>query len=90
LNPHGVHGEVADNLIADFAPARWYVTVFYVLAVLAVGFHIRHGLWSALQTIGRSSAATQTTLKGVALAVAVVLTAGFLSVPFAVMTGLVS
>jgi succinate dehydrogenase / fumarate reductase cytochrome b subunit len=90
VNPHGVHGEVAANLVADFALDRWYVTLFYVLAVVAVGFHIRHGLWSALQTIGRSSAATQTTLKGVALAVAIVLTAGFLSVPFAVMTGLVS
>lgn len=90
LNPHGVHGEVHANLVADFAPDRWYVTLFYVLAVVAVGIHVRHGLWSALQTIGRSSAATQRTLQGVALAVAVALTAGFLSAPFAVMTGLVS
>lgn len=90
LNPNGVHGAVHDNLVADFALDRWYVTVFYAAAVVALGFHVRHGLWSALQTIGRSSAATQATLKGVALAAAVVLTAGFLSVPFAVMTGLVS
>ena len=90
LNPNGVHGAVHDNLVADFALDRWYVTLFYVAAVVALGFHVRHGLWSALQTIGRSSAATQATLKSVALAAAVVLTAGFLSVPFAVMTGLVS
>ena len=89
LNPNGVEGAVHANVVADFAPERWYVTLFYVLAVLAVGFHVRHGLWSALQTLGRSSAATQNVLKGVALAVAVVLTAGFLSVPFAVTTGLV-
>jgi succinate dehydrogenase / fumarate reductase cytochrome b subunit len=90
LNPHGVHGEVHANLVADFAPERWYVTLVYTLAVVAVGFHIRHGVWSALQTFGRSSAATQKALQGVALAVAVVLVAGFLSVPFAVLTGLVS
>ncbi|SHK24605.1 succinate dehydrogenase / fumarate reductase cytochrome b subunit [Pseudonocardia thermophila] len=90
LNPHGVHGEVAANLIADFAPERWYVTLFYALAVIALAFHVRHGVWSALQTIGRSSAATQATLKGVALVFAVLLAVGFLSVPFAVMTGLVS
>jgi succinate dehydrogenase / fumarate reductase cytochrome b subunit len=90
INPHGVHGEVYANVVADFAPQRWYVTLVYTLAVLAVGFHVRHGVWSALQTFGRSSAATQNTLKGVALAVAVVLVAGFLSVPFAVLTGLVA
>jgi succinate dehydrogenase cytochrome b subunit len=90
LNPHGVHGEVHANVVADFAPERWYVTLVYTLAVVAVGFHVRHGLWSALQTFGRSSAATQNTLKGVALGVAVVLVAGFLSVPFAVLTGLVA
>ena len=89
LNPNGQPGQVYDNVVADFAPSRWYVTLFYVLAVLAVGFHVRHGLWSGLQTFGRSNAATQATLKTVALVVAVLLTAGFLSVPFAVLTGLV-
>jgi succinate dehydrogenase / fumarate reductase cytochrome b subunit len=90
LNPHGVHGEVHANVVADFAPERWYVTLFYTLAVVAVGFHVRHGVWSALQTFGRSSAATQKTLQGVALGVALVLVVGFLSVPFAVLTGLVA
>jgi succinate dehydrogenase / fumarate reductase cytochrome b subunit len=90
LNPNGVHGDVHANVVADFAPERWYITLVYALAVIAVGFHIRHGLWSGLQTLGRSSAVTQNALKGVALVVAVVLTVGFLSVPFAVLTGLVA
>jgi succinate dehydrogenase / fumarate reductase, cytochrome b subunit len=90
LNPHGVHGEVHANVVADFAPERWYVTLAYTLAVVAVGFHIRHGVWSALQSFGRSSAATQKALQSVALGVAVVLVVGFLSVPFAVLTGLVA
>ncbi|WP_410479273.1 succinate dehydrogenase cytochrome b subunit [Pseudonocardia sp. H11422] len=87
VNPNGVHGAVYDNITASFD--RWYVTLFYALAVITVGFHIRHGLWSGLQTLGRSNAATQNALKGFALVFAVVLTAGFLSVPFAVVTGLV-
>lgn len=90
LNPHGVYGEVHANVVADFAPQRWYVTLVYALAVIAVGFHVRHGMWSALQTVGRSSTAAERTLKGVALGVAVVLVVGFLSVPFAVLTGLVA
>lgn len=90
LNPHGEHGEVHANVVADFAPERWYVTLVYTLAVVAVGFHVRHGMWSALQSFGRSSAATERALKGTALGVAVVLVVGFLSVPFAVLTGLVA
>jgi succinate dehydrogenase / fumarate reductase cytochrome b subunit len=89
LNPHGAHGEVHANLVADFAPDRWYVTVFYVLAVLAVGVHVWHGVWSALQSVGASTARTQRSLKIAAAAVATTLTVGFLSVPLAVTTGLV-
>jgi succinate dehydrogenase / fumarate reductase, cytochrome b subunit len=89
LNPNGVPGAVYDNVVADFAPSRWYVTLFYTLAVVAVGVHLRHGLWSALQTLGRSAGPSQAALKGVATGIAVVLTVGFLAVPFAVLTGLV-
>lgn len=87
VNPNGVPGEVYDNVVADFS--RWYVTLAYTVAMIAVGFHVRHGVWSALQTLGRSSGPYQMRYKAIALAVAVVLTAGFLAVPFAVQFGLV-
>ena len=47
------------------------------------------GSWSALQTLGRSSGPNQKRYKAIALVFAVVLTAGFLAVPFAVQFGLV-
>ena len=87
VNPNGVPGEVYDNVVADFS--RWYITLAYTLAVVAVGFHVRHGVWSALQTLGRSSGPDQARYKAIALVFAVVLTAGFLAVPFAVQFGLV-
>nr|WP_310370847.1 succinate dehydrogenase cytochrome b subunit [Catenuloplanes atrovinosus] len=89
VHPDFAHGEVYNNVVADFAPERWYVTLFYVVSVVAVGFHLRHGIWSAVRTLGQQSARGQRIARAVALAVSVVLTAGFLSVPFAVMTGLV-
>ncbi|WP_040479867.1 succinate dehydrogenase cytochrome b subunit [Longispora albida] len=88
LNPNPDGGPFA-RLSADFAPSRWYVTAFYVLAVVTVGFHLRHGLWSAIQTLGRSNERREKFLKGVALGFSVLLCAMFLSVPFAVVTGLV-
>jgi succinate dehydrogenase / fumarate reductase cytochrome b subunit len=93
LNPNGVggavydHGKVYDNVVADFS--RWYVTLAYTVAMVAVGFHLRHGVWSALQTLGRSSDPDQRRYKAIALVVAVVVTAGFLAVPFAVTFGVV-
>ena len=87
LNPNGVPGEVYDNVVADFS--RWYVTLAYTVAMIAVGFHVRHGVWSALQTLGRSSGPSQKRYKAIALVFAVVLTVGFLAVPFAVQSGLV-
>jgi succinate dehydrogenase / fumarate reductase cytochrome b subunit len=89
LNPNGVGGAVYDNVVNDFAPGRWYVTLFYALAVVAVGVHLRHGLWSAVATLGRSDGSRQHTQKVASTVIAVVLTAGFLAVPFAVTVGLV-
>jgi succinate dehydrogenase / fumarate reductase, cytochrome b subunit len=88
LNPHGVEGAVYDNVTADFQ--LWYVALFYSLAVVALGFHIRHGMWSALQSLGASSAARQRALQGFSFLVAFSITVGYLSVPFAVLTGLVA
>jgi len=87
LNPLPGESSAYTKLVASFD--RWYVALFYILAVVALGFHIRHGLWSAIQTLGGNSALRQNALKGLALAVAVVITVGFAIVPLSVMFGLV-
>ncbi|GAA4989484.1 succinate dehydrogenase cytochrome b subunit [Pseudonocardia tropica] len=89
LNPNGVHLAVADNLAADFTLARWYVTLFYVLAVVALGFHVQHGIFSGIQTLGWSSNSRERTIKVVSTVFAAVLTLGFISVPLAVTFGVV-
>jgi succinate dehydrogenase / fumarate reductase cytochrome b subunit len=58
--------------------------------MLALGLHIRHGFWSAAQTLGAGSRTRDRALKTVANVLALVLTAGFISVPVGVMTGVVS
>lgn len=47
-----VHGNIRDNLIATFAPERWYVTLFYVLANLALLSHLTHGVYLAVSDLG--------------------------------------
>lgn len=82
VNPHGVPGEDYANVVASFQ--RWYVVLFYLLAVTALGLHLRHGAASALRSLGSTRAA-----QPAALAVAVLITAGFAVVPLSVYFGLV-
>lgn len=89
LNPVGDKANPYGNVVADFAPHRWYVTLFYALSIVAVGFHLRHGIWSAARTLGQQTARGQRIWRAVALILSIVLVVGYLSVPFAVITGLV-
>ncbi|GAA0567267.1 succinate dehydrogenase cytochrome b subunit [Paractinoplanes ferrugineus] len=89
LNPNAESGKPYANIVADFAPGRWYVTLFYAISIIAVGLHLRHGIWSAARTLGQQTARGQRIGQGIALLLSLVLVVGYLAVPFAVLTGLV-
>ncbi|MCQ4084740.1 succinate dehydrogenase cytochrome b subunit [Streptomyces sp. RB6PN25] len=88
VNPRGEAGHPYQNVVADFH--TWYADVIYVVAMLALGLHIRHGFWSAAQTLGANNRRRDRPLKWTANGLALVLTAGFIAVPVSVMTGVVS
>lgn len=88
VNPNGEAGKPYENVVASFQ--TWYGNTLYITAMLALGLHIRHGFWSAAQSLGVASAARDRALKATANGLALVLTAGFLSIPLAVLTGIVS
>ncbi|WP_262384608.1 succinate dehydrogenase cytochrome b subunit [Actinoplanes teichomyceticus] len=89
LNPKGDREHPYANVVADFAPDRWFVTLFYTLAVVAVGLHLAHGIFSAARTLGQQTEKGQKRAKYISIALSLVLVVGYLSVPFAVLTGLV-
>ena len=63
----------------------------YTIALLAVGFHLRHGVWSALTSLGaNTSAITRRRLNILAYVITIVVTGGFLLVPYAILFGVVS
>ncbi|MEV0369518.1 succinate dehydrogenase cytochrome b subunit [Streptomyces sp. NPDC050636] len=88
VNPRAESGHPYANVVATFS--TWYGNVVYIVAMLALGLHVRHGFWSAAQTLGANRPGRDRTLKNTANALALLLTVGFISVPVAVMTGLVS
>lgn len=77
--------EVYQNVLAGFS--IWPVSLFYILAMAALGLHVDHAVWSALQTLGWSTTRNERPLKILARAIAVVLFLGFISVPVSVMAG---
>ena len=88
VNPDYVDKAPYHNVVADFQ--TWWVNVIYFVAMIMLGLHINHGFWSAAQTLGYNSPKRDVALKATGSVLAVLLTAGFLIVPIAVMTGLVS
>ncbi|MFE2045477.1 succinate dehydrogenase [Streptomyces sp. NPDC059477] len=89
VHPGGYeHLKPYQNIIDTFS--TWYGNTIYLVAMLALGLHVRHGFWSAAQTLGAGSRSRDRALKTVANVLAAVLTLGFIAVPVGVMTGLVS
>ncbi|SFL25380.1 succinate dehydrogenase cytochrome b subunit [Geodermatophilus ruber] len=86
INPDG-DGTPYDRLVASFSNP--FITAFYVLALLLLGMHLRHGIWSATQTLGLSNRRRERTANAAAIAFSTLLIAGFLLVPFSVLFGLV-
>ena len=87
LNPSYQEGNIYHNVVASFRV--WPVSVFYILAMLAVGLHLFHGIWSLFQTLGWNTARANRLIRNFATLAALLLTAGNISIPVAVLTGVV-
>ena len=61
--------------------------IFYIVAMAALCLHLGHGIWSLLQTLGWSTVRNEAMLKTVSWIIAIVVFAGFSSIPVAVMAG---
>ncbi len=89
LTTHTIHpqGKVAtpyENVIGSFQ--LWWVTLIYVVAMIALGFHLFHGVWSAAQTLGlTSTTAARTRAKLVGHLVGGLITLAFLIPPLCIL-----
>jgi succinate dehydrogenase / fumarate reductase, cytochrome b subunit len=87
VNPSFEEGNIYHNVLASFR--LWPVSLLYVVAMLAVGLHLWHGIWSVFQTLGWNNTRTNRLIRNIATAAALLLTIGNISIPVAVLTGLV-
>ncbi len=86
VHPAFVRGDVYANMLSGFAvPA---VAAFYLIAMVALALHLRHGVWSVFQTLGASHPRLLPLRRRLAWLLAVLIPAGLASIPLAIGFGL--
>jgi succinate dehydrogenase / fumarate reductase cytochrome b subunit len=63
--------------------------IFYGAAVIGLGMHLRHGLYSLWQSLGFRQPLWTPTIVKVALLIGVFLSIAYLTIPAGVVTGLI-
>jgi succinate dehydrogenase / fumarate reductase cytochrome b subunit len=95
VDPAGARGmidirgdkDVYGNIVSSFR--IWWVSAFYLIAMVFLGLHLYHGAWSSIRTLGHAKAAVNPLRRHLALAVAVAVWLGFTLVPLGVIAGII-
>src|SRR6476661_515500 len=83
IDPAGYRGttdirgarDVYGNIVSSFR--IWWVALFYIAAMLALGLHLYHGAWSSIRTLGYAKQTQHPLHRRIALAIAAIVWLGF-------------
>ncbi len=84
VHPDFQEGAVYHNLVSGL---RGIVGVIYVVAMIALAFHLWHGVWSMFQTLGAPEDRYRSLGRRFATIFTILVTLGFATVPLAVLSG---
>lgn len=76
------------NMITAFNV--WWVWAFYLIALIAIALHVRHGVFSALATLGLLTRTREYGFKVAGDVVAILLVVGFMAPPTAILFGAIT
>ena len=86
----GVEGEVHNAwLMVVDGFGVWYVSLFYVISMTLLCLHLSHGVASIFQTLGLRPKKSEDAIKHLSLAYSAVIWLGFISIPLAILFGIV-
>ncbi len=88
VHPDFEPGKVYSNVVLGFQQPL--VSAFYILANIALGFHLYHGLWSLFQSLGFNGPRLNSFRQTFAAIFAIVISLANISFPVAVLTGFVT
>jgi succinate dehydrogenase / fumarate reductase cytochrome b subunit len=75
------------NMVRGFSNP--IVSAFYILAMVALAFHLQHGVWSMFQTLGIRHGGNDKFFRRFATFFAVVIAVGNISIPLSILLGYV-
>jgi succinate dehydrogenase / fumarate reductase cytochrome b subunit len=87
IHPQFVELHAYENVVNGFSNP--IASGLYIIAMILVGFHLSHGIWSMFQSVGISHPRYTPWIKKFSGVFAWVLIAGFIAVPISVLAGLV-
>ncbi|WP_420452670.1 succinate dehydrogenase cytochrome b subunit [Ilumatobacter sp.] len=87
VNPDFQQGSVYRNI--DQSLSRVPVALLYIVANLALGIHLFHGVWSLFQSMGWNNPRFNAWRRNLAIGVAAIVVAGNVSFPIATMLGII-
>ncbi len=86
--PNGfIEGHVYDNVVLGFQ--NWFVSGFYIIAMVLLCMHLYHGVFSMFQSLGAYHPNYTPLVKRFAAFIAIVIALGNISIPVAVLMGFV-
>lgn len=86
LHPNYEVTDLYSNVVASFRQVP--ISVSYIIANACFGFHVFHGAYSLFQSLGVNHPRYNGALRSLAMAIAVLVTTGFIAVPVGVLAGL--
>jgi len=85
VHPAFEEGHVYENVIAGFRVLP--VSIAYIVAMVLLGMHLNHGLWSMFQSLGLSNPRYSAGARRFAKIFSILVVLGFISIPIAVLAG---
>jgi succinate dehydrogenase / fumarate reductase cytochrome b subunit len=86
-HPDFVEGNPYHNVATGFG--NLLVVIIYLIAMIFVGLHLYHGVWSSGRSLGMSPPSPQPLRRQIALILALLIWLGFTVIPIAVYAGVV-
>lgn len=80
--------DVYANVVGSFRV--WWVSLFYLLAMIALGAHLYHGAWSSVRTLGIAQPSEDPLHRRASLVLAILLWLAFTAVPVGVLLGVIT
>lgn len=86
VHPQFSPTDIYSNMIVGFSSVP--VSLFYIAGMFCLGMHLYHGVFSTFQTLGLNNPIANGMRKPLALLIAIAIPVGFVSIPVAVLLGI--